>query len=597
MPIQRYSINQHPIEALLAWIKSDAIAIPEIQRPFVWNAAKVRDFIDSLYNGYPVGYLITWRNRDVRLKDGTLSEGKLILIDGQQRVIALFAALHGEQVVNKNYKRTRISIAFHPSEERFEVANAAIRRDRGWIADVSTVFAPDARIRQLVDDYCEANHVADKYEIDDRMERLRGIRNNSLGVIELNSDLEVETVAEIFVRINSQGVSLNAADFAMSKMAASEQYGGHLLRKCIDYFCHLAVAPEAYNDLAKDADFASTDYFRAMEWLKNEKDDLYDPSYTDMLRVTFTSQFKRGRLEDLVALLSGRNFETRTFEEATAEEAFHTLRDGILRYMNETNFKRFVMILRSAGFVDSSLIRSQNTVNFAYILFLTLRSQGEAPERIETLVRRWFVMSILTSRYTGSPETAFSVDIGNIARQGASRYLDTIERAELSDAFWKVGLPQQMDTSVASSPYFNVFLASQVRGNDKGFLSRDLTVRDLLEGQWHIHHVFPRSYLQKHGFQRGRYNQIANYVMMQSEINIDIGALPPEKYFSELWEQCRNGATRYGGITDADQLQENLAAHCIPKGMEAASVEGYDTFLQGRRELMAAKIRDYYKTL
>lgn len=597
MSIQRYSINQHPIEALLTWIKSDEIAIPEIQRPFVWNAAKVRDFIDSLYNGYPVGYLIAWRNPDVRLKDGTQSTGKRILIDGQQRVMALFAALHGEQVVNKDYKRTRISIAFHPGEERFEVANAAIRRDRGWIADVSTVFAPDARIRQLVDDYCEANHVADKYEIDDRMERLRGIRNNSLGVIELNSDLEVETVAEIFVRINSQGVSLNAADFAMSKMAASEQYGGHLLRKCIDYFCHLAVAPEAYNDLAKDADFASTDYFRAMGWLKNEKDDLYDPSYTDMLRVTFTSQFKRGRLEDLVALLSGRNFETRTFEEAIAEEAFHILKDGILRYMNETNFKRFVMILRSAGFVDSSLIRSQNTVNFAYILFLTLRSQGEAPERIETLVRRWFVMSILTSRYTSSPETAFGVDIGNIARQGVSRYLDTIERAELSDAFWEVGLPQQMDTSVASSPYFNVFLASQVRENDKGFLSRDLTVRDLLEGQWHIHHVFPRSYLQKHGFQRGRYNQIANYVMMQSEINIAIGALPPEEYFSDLWEQCRNGATRYGGITDADQLQENLTAHCIPGGMDAISVEGYDTFLQGRRELMAAKIRAYYETL
>ena len=117
------------------------------------------------------------------------------------------------------------------------------------------------------------------------MERFRGIRNNLLGLIELNSDLDVQTVAEIFRRVNSQGVTLNTADFAMSKMAASEQYGGHLLRKCIDYFCHLAVAPEAYGDLAKDDDFASTDYFRAMEWLKKEKDDLYDPSYTDMLRV------------------------------------------------------------------------------------------------------------------------------------------------------------------------------------------------------------------------------------------------------------------------------------------------------------------------
>lgn len=171
MAIQRYSINQHPIETLLTWIKSGEIAIPEIQRPFVWNAAKVRDFMDSLYNGYPVGYLIAWRNPDVRLKDGTHSTGKRILIDGQQRVLALLAALLGETVVNKDYKRRRISIAFHPIGERFEVANAAIRRDRGWIADISTVFAPEARIRQLVDNYSEANQVADKYEIDDRMER------------------------------------------------------------------------------------------------------------------------------------------------------------------------------------------------------------------------------------------------------------------------------------------------------------------------------------------------------------------------------------------------------------------------------------------
>jgi hypothetical protein len=597
MPIQRYSVNQHPIETLLTWIKSGEIAIPEIQRPFVWNAAKVRDFIDSLYYGYPVGYLITWRNPDVRLKDGSKSTGKRILIDGQQRVMALLAALLGQQVVNRNYKRARIIIAFHPAQQRFEVANAAIRKNQGWLPDIATVFAPDMKMLQLVDEYCEANPDVDKYEIHERMEHLRGIRNNALGLIELNADLDVETVAEIFVRINSQGVPLNAADFAMSKMAASEQYNGHQLRKCIDYFCHLAVAPEAYSDLAKDDDFTTTDYFHAMEWLKHEKEDLYDPSYTDMLRVAFTSEFERGRLEDLVALLSGRNFETRTFEEAIAEASFRKLKDGILRYMNETNFKRFVMILRSAGFVDASMIRSKNTVNFAYILYLTLRAQRTDPAQIETLVRRWFVMSVLTGRYTGSPETAFSVDIRNIAAQGASRYLDTIQRAELSDAFWEVGLPQQMDTSVASSPYFNVFLASQVKGHDKGFLSRDITVRDLLEGQWHIHHVFPRNYLQKHGFRRGRYNQIANYVVMQSEINIAISNREPATYFSELREQCKNGTPRYGGITNADQLRDNLATHCIPDGMETVSVEGYDEFLQERRYLMAAKIRDYYWNL
>ena len=597
MTIQRYSVNQHPVQTLLTWIESDEIAIPEIQRPFVWNAAKVRDFIDSLYFGYPVGYLIAWRNPSVRLKDGTESKGKRILIDGQQRVTALLAAMLGRSIVDKNYRKVRITIAFHPGEERFEVTNPAIRRDRAWLADIASLFAPGAKLLRVVDAYCEGNAEANRDEIYERIERLRGILNNSLGLIELNADLDVETVSEIFVRINSQGVPLNAADFAMSKMAANERYHGHQLRKCIDYFCHLAVAPEAYADLASDSEFVDTRYFQAMEWLKHEKEDLYDPSYTDMLRVAFTSEFGRGRLGDLVALLSGRNFETREFEEVIAEESFRRLEAAILRFMNETDFKRFVMILRSAGFVDASMIRSQNTVNFAYILYLALRAQHTNPVQIETLVRRWFVMSVLTGRYTGSPETAFGVDIRNVAEQNTQDYLDAVERAELSDAFWDAGLPQQMDTPVASSPYFNVFLASQVKANDKGFLSNGHTVQTLLEGTSHVHHVFPRNYLKKNGLTRSRYNQIANYVVMQAEINIAIGDDPPAAYFGALWRQCENGEARYGGITYADELRTNLLAHCIPHGMEEAEVGDYDGFLKERRLLMAGKIRDYYRSL
>ena len=598
MSIQRYSVNQHPITILLAWIEAGEIAIPDIQRPFVWSATKVRDFIDSLYNGYPVGYLISWQNPNIRLKDGSESAGKKILIDGQQRVTALLAALLGQQVINKNYKRTRISIAFHPGEEKFEVTNPAIQKNPEWIADIAAVFAPQTKTFVLVREYCKTNPNADEDDIFERINHLQGIRNNMIGLIDLNSDLDVETVAEIFVRINSTGVPLNAADFAMSKMAASEKYDGHKLRKCIDYFCHLAIAPEAYNDLAKDTEFVNTEYFRAMQWLKNEKEDLYDPSYTDMLRVAFTQEFKRGRLEDLVALLSGRNFETRTFEETIAESSFARLKKALLLYMNETNFKRFIMILRSAGFVNASMIRSQNTVNFAYLLYLTLRAQKTNPGKIESLVRRWFVMSILTSRYTSSPETTFGVDVRNINEQGASHYLDALERAELSDAFWNEGLPQQMNTSVASSPYFNVFLASQVNGNDKGFLSSQHSVANLLQGASHIHHVFPRNYLkEKKKLPRNRYNQIANYVVMQSEINIAIGDSSPAEYFQALREQCETRKTSYGNITDVDQLNSNLTEHCIPKGMHEAGVEDYDNFLQKRRSLMSAKIRNYYKTL
>src|SRR5688572_12923021 len=162
MTTQRYSVTPHPIETLLTWVKSGEIAIPEIQRPFVWDATKVRNLLDSLYQGYPVGYLIAWRNPSIRLKDGSLSAGKRILIDGQQRVTALMAALLGREVLTKDYETVRITIAFHPLEEKFEVSNPAIRRSTEWITDIAELFSPDARLLQLTRAYAEANQGVDE---------------------------------------------------------------------------------------------------------------------------------------------------------------------------------------------------------------------------------------------------------------------------------------------------------------------------------------------------------------------------------------------------------------------------------------------------
>jgi len=597
MLVNRYSVNQKSINSLLIDIKAKDIAIPEIQRPFVWDATKVRDLIDSLYQGYPIGYLIAWHNPSVRLKDGTRSTGKKILIDGQQRVTALMAALLGEYVVDKDYRRVKIIIAFHPKERKFEVVNPAIRKDKSWIADISKVLSPDVKVLELVNEYCDNNEGSDQDEIYKSIESLLGIIHNQIGLIELNSDLDIETVTEIFIRINSQGTVLSQADFAMSKIAANEIYGGNELRRCIDYFCHLAVIPEFYLQIKDiDQNFTKTDYFQKMTWLKNENDDLYDPSYIDMLRVAFASKFKRGRLADLVALLSGRNFETRDYEEIIAEESFSKLKEGIFDFMNETNFKRFVMIIRSAGFVDSSMIRSQNILNFTYTIYLAIKNQKINPGKIESYIRKWFVMSMLTRRYSSSPESAFDFDVKRVNDAGIAKYIEDIETAELSDAFWNAGLPQQMNTSVASSPYFNVYLASQVYLNDKGFLSRDITVQDLLSYKGDVHHLFPKNYLKKHDLTRSKYNQIANYVMMQSEINISIGDKSPADYFSKLLEYCRNGNERaaYGAITDLDQIKDNFVTHCIPEGMENKTIEHYEEFLQERRKLMAKKIKKYY---
>jgi hypothetical protein len=595
---QRYSVTPHPIDTILTWVKSGEIAIPEIQRPFVWEATKVRNLLDSLYEGYPVGYLIAWRNPTVKLKDGTHSAGKRVLIDGQQRVTALMAALLGREVLTKDYETVRIRIAFNPQEEVFEVTNPAIQKNVAWIPDIAALFAPEAQLFQITKQYVASNPQTDENTIFEKLDKLRKIVNNHVGIIELAEDLDIETVTEIFIRVNSAGAPLGQADFAMSKIAANETYGGNRLRKAIDYFCHLAVAPEFYSKIQKgDPEFAASEFMSKMSWIKDVNDDIYDPSYTDMLRVAFTSEFRRGKIQDLVALLSGRNFETKQYEEAIAEESFGRLKQGVLNFMNKTHFERFVMILRSAGFVSPDLIGGQNALNFAYILYLRGRADGMPSADIERLVRRWFVMSMITGRYSGNVDSTFDFDIRQIDAVGLGPYTETVINNAVSGNFWSSLLPAAMETSSGSSPQFLVFQAAQIKLNDLGFLSRDIAVQDLVLLHSDVHHLFPRDYLKGQGLNRGRYNQISNFAVTQSEINIAIGNQAPKIYFAQLLDQCSGGPKKYGGITDLDELKENLRQHCIPEAINGALAENYDAFLEERRRLMAAKVQTYFSKL
>ncbi|GGG14697.1 GmrSD restriction endonuclease domain-containing protein [Pontibacter amylolyticus] len=594
--MQKYSVNQYLIETVLAWVKSGEIAIPEIQRPFVWDGSKVRDLMDSLYQGYPVGYVIAWKNPNVKLKDGTLSEGKKVLIDGQQRITALTAAILGQYVVNKNYKRVKIKIAFHPIEEKFEVQNSAILKDKTWLPDIAEAINGD--LFEIADNYFELNPDVDKKQVRNAFSTLINIPKKQIGMIELAPDLDIETVTEIFIRINSKGVVLSQADFAMSKIASNTEYNGNELRKAIDYFCHLAIAPDYYRHIIdNDPIFAGTDLFQKMQWLKSETEDLYDPEYTDLIRVAFTSKFNRGKLSDLVSLLSGRNFETRTYEASIAENSFALLREGVLNFINETNYKRFIMIVKSAGFISPKLIRSQNVLNFAYILYLKLREQSENAVSIESYVRRWLVYSILTGRYSGSAESYFDYDIKQISERPFAEYLKEKEAGELSEAFWNSSLPQSLDTSVASSPYFLVFLAAQVKANDKGFLSKDISVCDLITHKGDIHHLFPKEYLKKNGLDRGKYNQIANYAFMQSEINIKVGSKSPKEYFELINTQMEEQNLQVTGISTKEDLRRNLDMNCVPYSIDNMSVQHYQDFLYARRRMMANKIREYYFSL
>ena len=607
MDIEKYTPNSLSVSAILGLIASGDIAIPEIQRPFVWKKTQVRDLLDSLYKGYPTGYLIIWKNPDVRLKDGKVSAGKKILIDGQQRVTALMTAIAGIPVTQSNYKKDRIKIAFDPFQafsedqdaEIFAVQDSSHLKSKRWIPDVAEIFRNDFSVFSFITNYCKDNPEMDPETLDKVLTKLRGIGNRMIGVIDLSEKLNIDIVTDIFIRINSKGTALSQGDFVMSKIAADENYGGNNLRKAIDYFAHLSKVPAFYERIKEDdTEFTQTDYFKKIEWLKDEIEDVYDPDYDDVIRVAFMHKFPRAKLADLVSLLSGRDFETREFKEEVIAETYAKLKDGVMDVFSEYNFKQFMIAIRSAGFISKKLVNSQMALDFAYTLYLILAQTREVtPSEVKRLVQRWYVLSVLTGRYSNSPESAFARDIRLINEQGVVATLRDIEAATLSETFWNVAVVQNLMVTSTNNPTYLIYLAAQVMMNDVSLLSNNVLVRELIDGG-DVHHIFPKAYLKEKGFEKSSYNQEGNYAFLDTQVNKSIGKMAPNEYFPAARKQCKPGEViTIGSITDYDQLMDNLKANCVPEEVFDMDHTRYAEFLEKRRVMMAKKIRKYYESL
>ena len=600
---EKFTLMQYSVSAILGLIEAQQFVIPEIQRPFVWKRSQVRDLIDSLYNGYPTGYIITWKNPDVRTKDGVTANGKHVLIDGQQRVTALMAAISGIEVLDDDFHKDRIRIAFNPfaadPTKRFEVQDASHLKDKRWIPDIAELFKPDFKQRAFENAYAAANEGIDLDELSDTLMKLKGIANRQIGVIELDHTLDIDEVTEIFIRINSKGTALSQSDFVMSKMAADTAHGGNILRKVVDYFCHLAVKPDFYPLMIKDTEFVQTPYAEKIKWLAHDLEDIYDPDYGDMLRVAFMYKFSRGRIAELVSLLSGRDFETREYKEEIVEASYKKLEEGILAFINSYNFAQFVLAIKGAGFKSGKLLTSQNTLDFAYMLYLKLLDDPDIPNvQIKRHVQKWFVLSTLTGRYVNSPESSMSRDIRSIEEKGFLTFFQEAERSALSDTFWEVTLPQNLETTSVNSPSFNTFLAAQINLNKNSLFMHGTMIADLLNISGDVHHIFPKAYLKRNGVDvKGRYNQVANYTYLDTQVNKAISDDAPAVYFATVLQQCDTKNAVIGNITDAKALDQNIADNALPPEIVHMTVEDYDSFLIERRHLMAKIIEEYYKQL
>jgi hypothetical protein len=575
-----FNPKTYPLLNLINDIDTGNIALPDLQRPFVWDSKKVRDLIDSLYKGLPIGMIILWeiieprRYRKINIENKR--EPRFLVIDGQQRLTSLFSIIKNKEIVNKNFKKLKLRVSFNPIEEKFEVWNAAIKNDPEWIPDISAVFC-NSSAYSFVNTYLSRLKAEigndEKEKIATNIERVKNILSYPFSVLELSSDLDPEEVSEIFVRINSKGKTLNQSDFILTLMSVYWEEG----RKEIEEFC------KASRKIPKDNVPSSFNIINI------------NPNPEHLVRTIVGYSFLRGRLKYAYLILKGRDFENKTTSEELREKNFKIFKSGHEKALNLTNWHDFIKIIQSAGFVNEKLISSKVTFFLSYILYLLGKHKFSlCYEKLEIIIRKWFVFSLLTQRYTGSPESIIESDLSLFKEikngQDFIEKLEEIIKNELTEDYWNITLQQRLVSSSTQNHAYLIYLASLIY-NDAYVLFSNIKLRDYInpflkekKKTIDVHHIFPRNYLKKQGISNKKdINQIANLIYIEYKDNIKIGDKAPKDYWPLLSEKLTK-----------NNLQQILKTHDLPENFWELN---YTDFLKERRSLMAQKIKNYFISL
>lgn len=574
-----YKKIDYDLSGLISDIKIGDIALPELQRPFVWKNSKVRNLFDSMYRGFPVGFFLFWEPSVVAGArkigtDGKQKTPRLLVVDGQQRLTSLYAVMTGTPVVREGYDAETIEIGFNPLQEKFEVADATTRNNRQFLANISVIWDPDADFDEIKDEYFARLTELQELSDEDRkraraaLNRLEKLSSYPFTALELTANVDEEQVAEVFVRINSEGKKLNQADFILTLMSVFWDDGRAELEK----FC-------------RDARVPSTSGASPFNYLMH-------PDPDQLLRVSVGVAFRRARLQYVYSILRGKDLETEEFSDERREEQFGRLKDAQARVLNLQYWHDFLKAIRFAGYKSHKMISSQNAVLFAYILYLLGRTELKFDEpELRRLIAKWFFVTAMTGRFTSSPESKMEADLAKLRdvenKEQFKSVLDQICGAITTNDYWKIKLPTELATSSARSPSMFAYFAS-LTILDANVLFSEQKVAELLDSSTkqprspiERHHLFPRAHLDSIGrTTTTQKNQIANYALVEWGDNTKIGDSAPVDYLPDF-------ETRFA----KKDLERMFYWHALPDSWPEMN---YEDFLRERREKIATVVQDAY---
>ena len=575
---------------LLDDVMNGRIGLPDLQRPFVWADSKVRNLFDSMMKGFPIGYVMLWASptdytntKSIGVGDKQFKRPDDLVIDGQQRLTSLLAALSGVEVLDKNFKPRRIKISFDPLEKDFQVWTQAFERSPKYIADISEVFKAHEALqtskfrRSIINRMNEGRMKNEQPEltdeeqdqIEDNINALLNLRNYTIPTLRILSKADEEDVAEIFRRVNSGGQNLNENNFIETLLAVYDNEMHDKIKK----FCADSRVP------AKN-----TSYNQIID---------VDPSH--IIRVAIAYGFHRARMRYGYKLLRGDDLDAGTTSVETREKNMQIFGEALDRVINLNDWHAFINLFSEAGYLGKDLVRSNYVVVFSYVFYLMGKYEyNVTPLVLRHAIIRWIFMSTITSFYSSSPESTVErqmADLRNIHNaEEFIAYLDDTVRLKMNDTYFSVELEKELISSSASSPLWFGYIASiNVIGTPMLFSNTPQSKYWVLGSDGDKksidkHHIFPKHYLETIGIESDRdRNQLANFTYLDYNTNIDISDDAPKLYIE-----------RYKTKLGEENYAKHLADNAIPLGFENMD---YFEFLDVRRRLMAGIIKKAYNKL
>ena len=585
-----YTNIPRKVGELISDVKNGRIGLPDLQRPFVWKDNKVRDLLDSMLRGFPIGYIMLWespadydRTSHIGKNDKAYKAPDDLVIDGQQRLTALLAAMEGVPIKDKNYKERTIKISFNPINRDFKVWSQAYERSAEYISSVSEVFTAERehavtkyrkQYIRTVNDSRERNGELllteeEEITIEENINALLDLKVYSLPTLRISAQADEEAVSEIFVRVNSGGQKLTEKNFIETLLAVFDND----VHEQIDKFCEASRIPvggTAYNHILK-----------------------VDP--THLIRVAVGYGFHRARLRYAYQLMRGKDLKTGIVTTATRDENLSKFKEALNIVTNLNNWHAYLNLFAQAGYINGDFVAATNAVVYCYVMYLIGKYEyGVKIADLNKIITKWIYMTTVTYLYSGSTESTVEsmfADLRDVKTpEEYINYLEEFIAGRFTDDYFNVTLPNDLATSSTNSPAWLGYIAAiNVLGTPMLFSTAILS-KYLVPGvsgtksAIERHHIFPKHYLEESGYSDDRdRNQVANYTYIDYATNIKISDRPPIEYVSEF--RVKLGEEEY---------KRTCRDNALPDNFESMD---YPTFLIERRKLMARIIHLGYERL